>query len=81
MRTTLTLESDVAARLKREMKRRGVSFKETVNAVLRRGLLEVEREEPPSRFVVRPQALEARPGVDFDDVPELLERLDGPLFR
>jgi uncharacterized protein (DUF4415 family) len=38
MRTTLTLDDDVVAKLKEEMRRSGRSFKETVNAVLRNGL-------------------------------------------
>jgi len=38
MRTTLTLDDDVAALLKREERARGLSFKQLVNDALRRGL-------------------------------------------
>jgi len=38
MRTTITLDSDVEALLKRLMRERGLSFKEAVNASLRKGL-------------------------------------------
>ena len=38
LRTTLTLDEDVAAKLREETRRRNTSFKETVNACLRRGL-------------------------------------------
>lgn len=38
MRTTLTLDSDVAQLLEREMARRHLSFKRVVNDALRRGL-------------------------------------------
>lgn len=38
MRTTLTVEDDVATALKREVRKSGRTFKDTVNDVLRRGL-------------------------------------------
>lgn len=38
MRTTLTLDDDVAARLRELAHRRGLSFKQVVNSVLRHGL-------------------------------------------
>jgi hypothetical protein len=38
MRTTLTLDDDVEAKLRAEMRRSGSSFRETVNRVLRLGL-------------------------------------------
>lgn len=38
MRTTLTLDADVAELLEREMAKRQVSFKRVVNDALRRGL-------------------------------------------
>ncbi len=80
MRTTLTLDEDVAAKLKEEMHARALSFKETVNLFLRRGL---NRKEPPRNlpFKVRARDLGARPGVDFDNVGELLDRLEGPDWR
>jgi hypothetical protein len=39
MRTTITLDSDVEALLKKFMKERGISFKESVNSLLRASLL------------------------------------------
>ena len=39
MRTTLTLDDDVAAKLKELARRKRVPFKEAVNSVLRRGLV------------------------------------------
>jgi hypothetical protein len=38
MRTTLTLEADVAALVERDMQQRGVTFKAAVNDAIRRGL-------------------------------------------
>lgn len=80
MRTTMTLEEDVILQLKDEMGRTGTSFKETVNRVLRDGL--ALRSRPPRRaFVLQPRRLGLRPGVDIDNVAELLEQLEGPDFR
>ena len=39
MRTTITLDSDVEALLKKFMNERGISFKESVNSLLRASLL------------------------------------------
>ncbi len=81
MRTTLTLDDDVAARLKEETRRTGGSFKRTVNDLLRLGLDLRSRPRPARPFVVRARDLGARPGFDLDNVAELLEQLEGPLHR
>jgi hypothetical protein len=65
MRTTLTLDDDVAARLKALAERRKASFKETVNMVLRRGLSAQERATRPTKpFRVEPFRSAFRAGVD-----------------
>lgn len=38
MRTTLTIDEDVAQQIRQLMRERGTGFKETVNELLRRGL-------------------------------------------
>lgn len=38
MRTTVTLDPDVAARLQQLMRERGIGFKEALNDAIRRGL-------------------------------------------
>ena len=45
MRTTLTLESDVAAKLKRLVRRSHITFKEAVNRALRCGLTVLEEPD------------------------------------
>lgn len=81
MRTTMTLEEDVAAQLKAEMKSSGQSFKETVNYYLRLGLHSREQSRPERPFVVRARELNPRPGFDFDNVAELIEQSEGPRHR
>ncbi len=77
MRTTLTLDPDVAAKLKQQMRRNGKSFKETINEALRLGL-EHERllRRTTKPFVVRARPLGLKPGYSYDCIGRLLEQLD-----
>jgi hypothetical protein len=52
MRTTLTLDPDVAALLKKAVARGDVSFKDAVNDALRRGLAD-RSAQPKKRWVQR----------------------------
>lgn len=64
MRTTITLDEDVAARLKAVARERGVSFKEAVNTAIRDGL---SVESAPTREYRTPsRAMGLRPGIDMD---------------
>ena len=81
VRTTLTLDDDVAARLEQESRRSGRSFKETVNELLRFALR--ERRSPPRRapFRVEARPLGLREGLSYESVGDLLEAVEGPLHR
>ena len=76
MRTTVTLEPDVAAKLKKlaHVKRR--SFKATLDEVLRRGLAALERAATQGPFVVEPHCGGFRPGVDEARLNQLADELD-----
>lgn len=76
MRTTLTLEPDVARRLRAELKRRDGGMKEIVNEALRIGLGMTDKPARPERFVVEPHAFGFRPGVDLDRLNQLVDELD-----
>lgn len=73
MRTTLTLEPDVARRLEIEVKRRGGTLKEVVNRDLRIGLGLIDKPARPKRFIVRPHAFGVRPRVDLDRLNQLVD--------
>ena len=77
MRTTLTLDEDVASLLNREVRRSGESLKQVVNRFLRLGL---NASKHPARkpFRVKPLNLGLPP---FEKVEELLEDLEGPDHR
>ena len=79
-RTTLTLEDDVAARLRDAARRSGRPLKAVVNDAIRAGLdLGASASRPPFRVEARSMGL--RPGIDLDDISGLLERLEGPEHR
>ncbi len=78
MRTTITLDADVAEKLQTEMRRRrSNNFKETLNDVLRRGLLAQRELAAIKPFKVRARRLGKRAGLNYDNVGELLEQLEG----
>ena len=81
VRTTLTLDGDVSAKLKQEMRRSGKPFKDVVNEFLRLGLSARREMRPAKKFVVRPKPMGPPRGLSYDNVEELLDWLDGPLRR
>jgi len=81
MRTTLTLDEDVAAKLKAETRRSGRSFKQTVNETLRRGLATRPGATAKVPFEVVARDLGLRPGLSLDNVAELIEQVEGPNHR
>jgi hypothetical protein len=82
MRTTLTLDDDVAAKLKTEARRAGRSFREIVNETLRRGLASRQATARSQAFKIAPRDLgDLRPGLSLDDVAGLIEQVEGALHR
>jgi len=82
MRTTLTLDDDVAAKLKTEMRKSGKSFRETVNDFLRQGLLARRHSQASVPFKVEARDLGGlRPGLSLDCIGKLLEEIEGPTHR
>lgn len=82
MRTTITLDDDVAAKLQSLSRRSGRAFREVVNDVLRRGLARAPATSAREPFRVTTRDLGAlRPGVSLDNIADLIERVEGPLAR
>ena len=80
MRTTLSLDDDVARLLNKETRRTGTSFKQVVNHYLRLGLMAAKQ---PARkpFKIVPLDLGLPPGLNYDNIGELLEALEGPSHK
>ncbi|HAB19458.1 MAG TPA: antitoxin [Verrucomicrobiota bacterium] len=64
MRTTLTLDADVARSLTALVRRRKMTFKQTVNDALRTGLGLQTARRPRGRFVVKAHAGGFKAGLD-----------------
>jgi len=76
VRTTLTLDRDVAEAIGKEMRRTGRGLKSTINDAIRRGLQMAGKPPKPARFEVRPHAFGARPGIDLDRINQLADELE-----
>lgn len=79
LRTTLTLDDDVADRLAAEARRSGKPYRAVVNAALRRGL--EATSAPAGAFRVEPASMGRRPEFDLDSTEAILDHLDGPARR
>ena len=82
MRTTLTLDDDVAAKLKAESRRAGRPFREIANETLRRGLASRRATAPRQAFRITARDLgNLRPGLCLDDVAGLIEQVEGAIHQ
>ena len=82
MRTTLTLDPDVAAQLKRAMRSRGDTLKDTVNAALRAGLAMLATAPSAAEgFTVEPLDLGPSLVGSLDNIEEVLSRAEGEEHR
>jgi len=74
MRTTVTLEPDLAARIKELARQRGISFKAAINSTLRTGL---EGGSGPARpYREEARDLGVQPGVDLTKALQLAAALE-----
>ncbi len=80
VRTTLTIEDDVAAGLRAEMRKSGRSFKEVINTILRLAL-NSPRKQPRRPFKVEARDLGLGEGLSYDNVESLLDQAEGPRRR
>jgi hypothetical protein len=76
MRTTLTLDPDVATRLKRLCQERQIAMKDLVNQALREGLRQLETPAPKEPVQTDSVSLGRCLIGTLDDVTEALELAD-----
>jgi len=81
VRTTLSIDDDVAELVEQEVRRSGESFKGTVNRLLRLGLMAANRPEKRKRFVIKPLDITFPPRLNLDKTEEILEYLEGPAHK
>lgn len=80
MRTTLTLDDDVADYLKEQSGIRGVSFKQVVNQVIRQGMTESGVPRKTEEFQVVPHDSEFLPGIDYMRLNQISDELEADDF-
>ena len=78
MRTTLSIDDDLAVLLEQEVRRSGKPFKVVVNHLLSLGLAQTHKPQPVSAFRVTPRTMGLGSGQSYDDISALLEELEGP---
>jgi hypothetical protein len=82
MRTTLTIEDDVAKLLESVRSKRNISLKAAVNQALRQGLREMTK--PPERrkpYETRSVNLGRCQFANLDDISEVLAVAEGDTFK
>jgi hypothetical protein len=82
MRTTLTIDDDIASDLKRLQREGDTKWKDLVNEVLRRGLSDVAQTKK-KRKPFRMKTFDCGPLLvdSIDNVWEVLDQVDGEKFR
>jgi hypothetical protein len=80
MRTTITLDPDVKHLLQAEVERSGQSFKVTVNQAIRRALAGSTPSVQEAPFVVTPQSMGMRAGLDAARLQQLADELEVDSF-
>ena len=76
MRTTLTLDDDLARRLKQRARREERPFRDVVNEVIRKGLATQVIAEPSEPYRVATFRSGLRAGVDPLKLNQLVDELD-----
>lgn len=80
MRTTLTIEPDVAQQIRQRMTEEKLSLKRVVNDALRAGLSKTGKKKRTARFVVKPWPLGLKTGIYEGKLGQLLDQLETEEF-
>lgn len=73
MRTTVTLDDDVVAKLREVAQQRGVSFKQVLNDAIRAAFTSPTK---PRKFAIPTRALGVKPGIDIDHALRLAAEME-----
>lgn len=76
MRTTLTIDGDIADYLKEQSRLHEKSFKQVVNETLRRGMTPYVNSKPRKPYKVKPFSSGFAPGVDPMNPKDILDQMD-----
>lgn len=76
MRTTVSLADDVAAAVQRLRRERSIGLSDAVNELIRAGLAKRDVSTP-----FRQKTYDMGEGIDYSNVADAIETLDGPASR
>ncbi len=76
----MTVEPDVEQLLRQAMQQTGQSFKTTLNQAIRKGLAGTPLTAPEPPFVVSPQSMGLRAGIDPVELQQLGDELEVDAF-
>lgn len=79
MRTTLTIDEQIAERIRKEVKLGKRSMKQVINDALRRGM-GLETPKPTKAYRVQPHSSAFAPGVDAGRLNQLVDELESAEF-
>ncbi len=80
MRTTLTLDDEIADALRERARLLNISFKQVVNEALRRGMSPDANEAPLPQYRVVPNHSPFVPGIDPLKLNQLNDQLEADSF-
>jgi hypothetical protein len=81
MRTTISLEDDVVEKARAAAVRLRAPFREVINEALRAGLEKVEAPALERAYSTKSHKMGLKPGMNLDNIQELLARIEGENFR
>jgi hypothetical protein len=77
MRTTLTLDDNLTASLKKKAAQKRIPFKTMVNLALHLGLLAMEKPEQDGKsYVTRTRSLKPKAGYDPDRLGQIADEIE-----
>jgi hypothetical protein len=80
VRTTMTIDDDLAGLLKQRARELGVPFKEAVNRTIRAGLGEAAKSRRGRALRTVPHSFRFKPGVDLDKLGQLADELEAEAY-
>ena len=82
MRTTVTLDPDVEETIREEMRSgKGKSFKHALNDLIRRARYNKTEKNKSKMFKVRSFNMGTYEHLNYDNIGELLDEIEGPQHR
>ena len=80
MRTTLTIDDDLAGLLKQRARKAGIPFKEALNRTIRAGLGETGTSPRSAPAKTKSHSFGFAPGVDLDKLGQLADELESEAY-